>query len=612
MEIDRRHFLEAMTALGFGATLLPGALYSRAVQEQELTTETIARAAKLIGLEFTPEQRELMLEDLRERLESFRTLRDVDLPNDVIPALLFDPAPGGSPPEATGRGAVAPETAEADGRAGEGVRAEDIAEAVRLPDIERPARDEDVAYLTVPELASLLRSGQLGSVELTRLYLTRLRRHDPALHAVVTLTEERALDRARRADAELEAGEWRGPLHGIPWGAKDLLAVEGYPTTWGATPYREQVIDHTAAVVRRLDEAGAVLVAKLSLGALAWGDVWFGGRTRNPWNVDQGSSGSSAGPGAAVAAGLVGFAVGSETLGSIVSPSTRNGVTGHRPTFGRVSRDGAMTLSWSMDKLGPMCRSAAGCALVFSAIHGRDPADPTTVTAPFPWTGEADLDGLRVGFLEEAFRRDEEDGGDEEEGGQDEQDGDGDGGGYRNYAADRATLRTLRGLGVDLRPLSLPDIPSGPLLLTLNAEAAAAFEKLTRSGGVETMVRQEQNAWPNVFRHARFIPAVEYINANRVRTKLMSAMAEAMTDLDVFVSPSFRGGTLGVTNLTGHPSVTVPNAFHRVEDAPAGSPRRAPGSITFIGALYRDDAALALAHAYQGATDFHRRRPPIR
>jgi Asp-tRNA(Asn)/Glu-tRNA(Gln) amidotransferase A subunit family amidase len=444
----------------------------------------------------------------------------------VIPAQVFDPGIGGvRPPE------------------GPVTRLEVWEPAPAA----RPASDEDLAFLPVAKLAALVRGRQVSSVELTQLYLGRLERYGGTLEAVVTLTPERAMRQARQADAELAEGRWRGPLHGIPWGAKDLLSVAGYPTTWGAMPYREQVIEEDAAVVQRLDAAGAVLVGKLTLGALAMGDVWYGGRTRNPWNLEQGSSGSSAGPGAAVAAGLVGFGIGSETLGSIVSPSTRNGVTGLRPTFGRVSRYGAMTLSWTMDKLGPMCRTAEDCALVFDAIHGHDPRDPTTLDAPFTW-GEG-IDGLRVGYVAEAFEGD-----------------------YENHDADAAVLGVLRRLGVDLTPIALPDIPTGPLLLTLDAEAAAAFDALTRSGEVGTLVRQGRGAWPNAFRNARFIPAVEYIQANRARTLLMQAMTDVLRGIDVFVSPSFRGGTLRITNLTGHPSVTVPNAFHPLEDDPLVAP----------------------------------------
>ena len=467
--LPRRQFVAYCSALGLSGTLFPGALYAKVEEaDGEITTDVIEAAEKIAGLSFTPEQREMMVEDLTENLEEYQALREVDLPNRVAPSLVFDPQIGGvTPPEGEG-----------------GMRWEPAS-------IERPADDEDLAFMTVAELASLLKSGQVTSSELTELSLSRLKQYDPVLQAVVTLTEERAREAAKQADEEIAAGNWRGPLHGIPYGAKDLLSVRGYPTTWGAMPYKEQSIDEDAAVVEKLDAAGAVLVAKLTLGALAWGDVWFGGTTKNPWNIEQGSSGSSAGPGSAVAAGLVPFAIGSETLGSIVSPSTRNGVTGHRPTFGAVSRHGAMALSWSMDKLGPMTRSAEDCALVFDAIHGKDPRDPATVAMPFSYSAQADVQALRVGFLEEAFGED-----------------------YDNREADQATLGTLRDLGIELQPMALPsDLPVSAILMMLNVEAATAFDELTRTKGIDEMVRQERDAWPHVFRTSRLVPAVEYLQA---------------------------------------------------------------------------------------------------
>lgn len=566
MPLPRRRFLAYFSALGLADTLFPGALYAQAQAVPEITTETIAAAEQIAGLSFTEEQRALMVEDLNEAREDYAALRAFDLPNSVPPSLVFDPTVSGVvPPEGESRLAWTP------------------------PDVRRPASDDDLAFMTVAELAGLLKSRQVTSTELTRLALARLRRYDDVLEAVVTLTEARVLDAAARADAEIAAGAWRGPLHGVPYGAKDLLAVRGYPTTWGAMPYRDQVIDADAAVIERLDAAGAVLVAKLTLGALAWGDVWFGGTTKNPWNVEQGSSGSSAGPGSAVAAGLVPFAIGSETLGSIVSPSTRNGVTGHRPTFGLVSRAGAMALSWSMDKLGPMTRSALDCALVFDVLRGHDPRDPATRDAPFVFDPARPVSSLRVGFLEAAFADD-----------------------YAGRDEDAAVLDVLRGLGVALQPIALPDdIPVGALLLMLNVEAAAAFDELTRSGGVDTLVRQGRNTWPHAFRTARMVPAVEYLQAARIRTRLAQRMAETMEALDVFVTPTYGGASLAITNLTGHPSVTVPNAFVPLRDDPT-SPRRSPRSITFVGGLYRDADALLVAHAYQTATDFHRQRPPVR
>ena len=447
---------------------------------------------------------------------------------------------------------------------------------------------------TVSELSAALAARKLSSVELTRLYLDRLERWNPLLECVVTLTPERALAAAERADREIAAGDWRGPLHGVPWGAKDLLAARGYPTTWGARPYQEQVIDEDATAVARLEAAGAVLVAKLTLGALAWGDVWFGGTTRSPWNPAEGSSGSSAGSASAVAAGLVGFALGSETWGSIVSPATRCGATGLRPTFGRVSRHGAMALAWSMDKLGPLARSVDDCALVFSAIHGPDGLDPTVVDRPFAWDPGLDPRRLRVGYAKALF---------EDEPDQGEADPAAIARAKEQRAHDLATLDVLRGLGIEPVPFELPSsLPVPHLAFILAAEAATAFDVLTRSDRDDLLVRQIERAWPNVFRQARLIPAVEYLQANRVRTLLLRAMEEALGGLDAYVCPSFGGDNLLLTNLTGHPCVVVPNGF-RADGAPT--------SITFCGRLHREAELLALARAYQEATDWHRRRPDL-
>ena len=563
--IDRRAFVTACSAHGLLGTLLPGALYSLLHGGRPVTVETIRCAEEVAGLSFTDEEREQLLEDLIEQSEDFDQLRSLTLANNVHPALLFDP--GGDVP-----------------KGGAGMQWESEAPA-------QPESATDLAFLPVAGLAPLLRSRQVTSVQLTELYLSRLLEYGSKLEAVITLTEKRAFQEAARADVELDAGVWRGPLHGVPYGAKDLLSVKGYPTTWGATPFREQVIDEDAAVIERLSSAGAVLVAKLSLGALAWGDVWYGGKTRNPWNLEQGSSGSSAGSAAAVAAGLVGFALGSETLGSIVSPSTRCGVTGHRPTFGQVSRYGAMTLAWSMDKLGPMARSALDCALIFDAIRGVDPRDPATKDATFAFNNSQDPSGLRVGFLEVAFNED-----------------------YSNREADEAVLEVLSSMGVELMPVRFPeDLPVGAMLHTLGVEAAAAFDDLTRSRGIDSLVRQGKNTWPHEFRRSRFVPAVEFVQMTRARTLLMQGMASAMRNVDVVVTPTFGGSALRITNLTGHPAVCVPNAFHELEgnDVEPDTPRRRPASITFIGGLYKDAQALALAHAYQSRTDFHSRKPPM-
>jgi Asp-tRNA(Asn)/Glu-tRNA(Gln) amidotransferase A subunit family amidase len=559
--LDRRRFLEYFSAAGFAGTGLGENLWERLQASAELTTADVAAAEKLAGLRFDPAEREMIAAGVGRYQDAYAAVRELRLGNEVGPALLFEPnLPGVDAPLPEEGGAVAPSTP-----AG----------------FERPPGDE-LAFSSIAELSHLLRTRQVSSADLTELYLERLARYDADLLFQVNATAERAREQARRADSALAAGEAGSPLHGIPWGAKDLFAVDGYPTTWGAEPFREQRLEGDATVVRRLDEAGAVLVAKLTLGALAMGDVWFGGRTRNPWNPEQGSSGSSAGPGSATAAGCVGFSLGTETRGSIVSPSTRNGVTGHRPTFGRVSRHGAMALSWSMDKVGPMCRSAEDCALVFAAIHGADGRDPSARDVGFSWRADAGTEGLRVGYLEAAFEPDED---------------------YDNRDHDVRTLRVLeRDLGISLVPVTLPEFPVDALSFILMVEAAAAFDELTRSGRDELLTRQTRNAWPNLMRTARMIPAVEYVQANRARALYQVRLAEHLRDVDVFVAPSYRMGVLGATNLTGHPCVVVPNGF--TEDG-------APVSISFIGNLYRDSEALQLAHAYQQVTDFHRRRPPL-
>jgi Asp-tRNA(Asn)/Glu-tRNA(Gln) amidotransferase A subunit family amidase len=418
------------------------------------------------------------------------------------------------------------------------------------------------------------------------MYLERLKRLDPSLLAVVTLTEERALREAERADQEIAAGRYRGPLHGIPWGAKDLLAAKGYRTTWGSVPFKDQVIDQDATAVERLVDAGAVLVAKLSLGELARGDVWFGGMTRNPWNLEQGSSGSSAGPAAATVAGGVGFALGSETLGSIVSPSTRTGATGLRPTFGRVSRHGAMTLCWSLDKIGPICRSVEDCALVLAAIQGPDCKDATVVDMPYSWDPRRDVRKLRIGYAKSLFEEKPAEGQEEW------------------HALDLAALEALRQLGIELRPIELPrELPISALRVILGAESAAAFDELTRGGKDDQLVRQVEGAWPNSFRQGQTIPAVAYIQANRVRTLLMREMDRLFADLDVYLAPTYGGDNLLLTNLTGHPQVTLPNGFRK---------DGTPTSLTFTGRLFGEAELLAVAKAYQDATGFHLRVPELK
>ncbi len=565
--LDRRSFLAAISALGLGATAFPAALWGRFQEAQEaeegrITAAMIAEAEKLAGLEFDDEERELMLRGVNRNLAAYEELREVSIPNAVPPAIRFDPVLSGRTyPSEPG-----------------------VLRYTRPRGLERPSNLEEVAFWPLTRLAELLRTRQVSSLELTEMYLDRLKRHGPTLECVITLTEELARRQAARADAELARGHYRGPLHGIPWGGKDLLAEDAYRTTWGAKPYETQHIPDDATVVRRLEEAGAVLVAKLTLGALAQGDVWYGGTTKNPWNLEQGSSGSSAGSAAATVAGLVGFSIGSETLGSIVSPSNRCGATGLRPTFGRVSRAGAMALSWTMDKLGPICRTVEDCALVLHAIHGADGIDPTARDVTFSWDPSRPLSDLRVGYLKSAFEAERENA-------------------EEWKAFDEASLQVVRDLGVDPIAIELPDdLPIGAMRVILSAEAAAAFDELTRSGQDDLLVRQNRGAWPTSFRTARMIPAVEYIQANRLRTIAMERFADAMDGIDVLVTPSFGGSVLLYTNLTGHPQVVIPNGFR--------SENGTPTSVSFVGSLYGDADALRLAKAVQDATGFHERQPP--
>ncbi|MCO6479022.1 MAG: amidase [Phaeodactylibacter sp.] len=534
----------------FGLAL--GALLSFTLLRAPIDRAMVQQAADLIGLEMTETEIDSMLPGLEELRGSYVSIREKDIPNELAPALLFNPLPQGF---------------EADTRQ-EALYFE-IPKKVSLPE-----KLDDLAFYSIAELSALIRSRQISSVELTEFFLDRLRKHGPTLHCVITLTEERALAQARQMDEELARGLYRGPLHGIPFGAKDLLATRDYKTTWGAMPYKGQMLAYDAAVIEKLEAAGAVLAAKLTLGALAWGDVWYGGKTRNPWNPEQGSSGSSAGSASAVSAGLAPFAIGTETWGSIVSPSTVCGVTGLRPTFGRVSRYGAMALSWSMDKIGPICRTAEDCAIVFEAIRGKDERDGTTVDAAFNYNQKIEPRKLRVAYLKSDFESD-----------------------YSFREQDSLVLAKLRELGIYPTAITLPEVPE--IGFVLSAEAAAAFDELTRSGRDSLLVRQIRNAWPNVFRQSRFIPAVEYIQANRLRTRLIEQTHQALRDFDVFLSPSWSGGNLLRTNLTGHPCVVLPTGF--IDGLPA--------SITFCGQLFGEAEVLKLAALYQGHTDFHRRRP---
>jgi Asp-tRNA(Asn)/Glu-tRNA(Gln) amidotransferase A subunit family amidase len=545
---SRRTLLKGLAGLGIGTATFRRALAAQAAQAGSVTPEMIKQAEWIAGLDLTDEERTNAARTITRSLRSFAELRKVDIGYDVPPALTFLPVPP-RPAAAVKRNVAQPTATNTSVRRGS---------------------SEELAFLPLTELASLIKSRQISSIELTKLYLDRLKRFDPLLKCVVTFTEDLALRQAAKADQEIAAGAYRGPLHGIPWGAKDLIAYPGYPTTWGATPFKNRVIDVKATVAARLEEAGAVLVAKLSLGALAMGDQWFGGRTRSPWDPRTGSSGSSAGSASAVAAGLVGFAIGSETLGSIVSPCRACGASGLRPTFGRVSRHGCMTLAWSMDKLGPIARSIEDCALVFDAIHGADGLDYAAVDQPFEWPPKLAFDRIKVGYIEERDRP----------------------------AENREELKVLRKMGFELVPITLPEeLPIGAITLMLGTEAAAVFDEITRKHVTEGL-----NTWPNTFRNGQFVPAVEYLRAARVRTKLMRAMAERMTAVDLYVG---SGEDLSITNLTGHPTVVFPMGFHDR----AG--RSMPGSVTLTGRLYDEATLIAVACAFQQATGDHRKRPPL-
>jgi Asp-tRNA(Asn)/Glu-tRNA(Gln) amidotransferase A subunit family amidase len=614
--LDRRNFMKSCSGMGLAGTLFPGVLWAQAQAQaaKKITKEMIENAAAVADVPISDEYKEMMLESLNDQAKGYEEIYKLRIPNSVDPALIFDPVLPGMKFE-TERKPIR------------------ISAAANSAPASAPKNLEDLAFASARELAQLVRTKQVSSLALTGMYLGRLKKYDPALKFVVTLTEERALAQARKADAEITAGKYRGPLHGLPWGAKDLLAVKGYRTTWGAGGFESQMIDEDATVVKRLDDAGAVLVAKLTLGALAQGDVWFGGVTRNPWNTNQGSSGSSAGPASATAAGCVAFSIGSETLGSISSPSTRCGCTGLRPSFGLVPRTGAMALSWSMDKLGPICRTVEDCALVLDAIYGQDGADRTVQPAAFNWDAHLDWRKLRVGYLKSAFERkpdDQQEAAKEEppatpaeQKKREEQ--------KKRREATRAraeydrkyndaALAKLREMGVKLVPVEMPKFPYDAMRTMLTAESAAAFDELTRTGKDNLLTSQKDHDWPNTFRTARFIPAVEYIQAARARRMAMDAVARVFDNLDVIVAPT-SGQQLVITNLTGHPAVILPNGL-RGSDAPkypsddpsdflnVGGPGT-PASLTFLGKLYGEAELLAFARAYQDATGFHLQHPRL-
>lgn len=628
MSLDRRSFLAVCTKLGVVSPLFPGALFTLASQAQAapdsgsgnndapklppVTAAMIDQAAALAGVVIAPEQKAAMLEGLTQQRDGYASIRALHIANAVAPAFVFDPlAPGA--------------VVDRDRRAMHISKAPAVHHA--------PGNLEDLAFSTVRELAEYVRTKKVSSVALTEMYLARLKRYDPLLHFVVTLTEDRAMTQAREADKEMAAGKYRGPLHGLPWGAKDLLAVKGYPTTWGAGGFEHQQFDDDATVVKRLDEAGAVLVAKTTLGALASGDKWFGGRTRNPWNPKQGSSGSSAGSASATAAGCVAFAIGSETLGSLSSPSTRCGTTALRPTFGYVPRTGAMALSWTMDKLGPICRSVEDCAIVFSSIYGPDQHDLATKDAAFNWNAEFDWKQLRIGYFDKEFDAAPQKEAEEAKAPASETDEEKKKRETRQRAQaaararraydrrfDTAALDKLHAMGVNLIPIELPKLPYDAMTALLEAEAAAAFDDLTMTGKDKLLTEQGPYDWPNLFRTARFYPAVEYIQANRARSLAIAEWTRLFEKVDVIVTPT-PGIQLVATNLTGHPAVILPNGL-RGSDAPMppetdsgfddniGGPGT-PVSLTFLGGHFQDAKLCSFARAYQQASGFADLHPKL-
>jgi Asp-tRNA(Asn)/Glu-tRNA(Gln) amidotransferase A subunit family amidase len=581
----RRRFLGFFSGLGLGGTLLPGVLWAQIQQDaaQTITQPMLQDALALSGLTFSEEDQKAMLQAVNQNLNRYEDVRKIHIPNDVAPPFYFSP--------------IVP-----------GMKVNRAHQPLRFssPRVRRPANLEDAAFWPVIQLSQLIRTRQVTSVELTQMYLARLHRYNDKLNCVVTFLDDVALAQAKQADAEIAAGKHKGPLHGIPWGAKDIIAVKGYKTTWGSAAYKDQVIDEEASVVEMLRDAGAVLLAKLASGELASGDQWFGGQTKNPWNAEQGSSGSSAGPGSATAAGLVGFSIGSETSGSILSPSARCGVTGLRPTFGRVSRYGVMALSWTQDRLGPLCRYSEDCALVMSVIAKPDGRDMSVSDIPFNWNARLDIKKLRVGYLKEAFDE------------------------TKDPVAKRneeKAIAQVEALGVKLVPVKVPDGSADAG--SFGVESAAFFDELVRSGRDKQMTNPSR---ANGFRSSRMIPAVEYIQSQRARTMMMMKLAEATADVDVYLVPANSGGGgggraagggrgaaaapptgqrrimtatsrhFGMANSAGYPAINVSNGF---------TDEGTPTALTIYGRPFTEAEILSLAKAYQDASGFYKKTPNL-
>ena len=530
-----------------------------------VTKEQVVGALALMGLEFQDAELDMMMRGVNQALAGYEALRKADVPLDTEPAFAFHP---GLPDRQPAKGPQRFETT--------------IAKATAM---KAPSNLEDVAFWRVVDLAPLVKARVVSSTDLTKMYLARMRKYSPKLLCLITSTEALALEQAAAADKEIRAGHYRGPLHGIPFGLKDLFDTKGILTTFGAEPYQTRVPDRDATVVERLRSAGAVLTAKLSMGALAQGGLWFKGMTKTPWNTEQTSSGSSAGPAAATAAGLLGFTLGTETLGSIISPSQACGTVGLRPTYGRISRYGAMGLSWTMDKVGPICRGVEDCAIVLNAIYGPDGRDRTVGADPFHWEPRKPLAGLRVGILQKDFDRAE---------------------GERKKVWEQA-IEDLKKAGVKMTPTEFAE-DGAAIRFLLSAEAAAAFDDITRDGQVRNLRGQNPYDWPNTFRTSRLIPAVEYIRAQRVRTLLIAKFERFMADWDVLVMPP--NSLLTTTNLTGNPQVVMKCGF--TEGAKAdGSKVQVPRSISFLGKIYDEGSPLRVALAYEQATEWHKKNPTL-
>ncbi len=530
-----------------------------AVAQDTLTKRDIPAAERVLGLQFTNAERDSLFDNVKDNQHEYGKMRQFKLDNSV--------------PLSTWQSPVLP-----------GMRFNHKQNPVNwniTGNVVVPINTNDLAFYSILQLASLIKNKKISSVQLTKFFIERLKKYGDTLQCVISLTEDIAMQEAMQADAEIAAGKYRGPLHGIPYGLKDLFAVKGTKTTWGAAPFKDQVIDEDAFVYKQLKQAGAVLVVKFTLGALAMGDYWYGGRTRNPWNLKRGSSGSSAGSAAATVAGLVPFAIGTETLGSIISPSNECGASSLRPTFGSISRTGAMALSYSLDKVGPICRSAEDAAVVFNYLHGTDAVDQCAVNMPFNYTGKANLSKMKIAYAKNYFNR-----------------GD-------TLGNELKVLDVYRKLGATLIPVDFPDstVYNFDIVgIIISAECAAQFDEFTRSNMDDMLTRQGKGAWPNQFRTARFIPAVEYINAYRHRYLLMQRVNEVIKNYDVFICPTYGGNQLSITNLTGHPAVIFPTGINK---------RGMPSSITLIGKLYDEATLLAVAKAYQDATDFNKQHPEL-